>query len=57
MQEPDVPKLEQKIGMGQIEEVIVQAENELRLARNFAAYKPWEPLIGKPSEDQWRWPI
>lgn len=55
--EYDIRKLEERIGMGQIEEVIEQAQNELQTARLMLEYQVWEPLIEKPSEDQWRWPI
>ncbi|VDD96110.1 unnamed protein product [Enterobius vermicularis] len=56
-QEPDIQKLEEKIGMGQIEEVIQQAEYELQAARAILQSKAWEPLVEKPPEDQWKWPI
>lgn len=52
----DVATIEQKIGCGQIEEVIVQAENELLLARKMLNWKPWEPLIKDAPADQWAWP-
>ncbi|XP_059471832.1 NADH dehydrogenase [ubiquinone] 1 alpha subcomplex subunit 5 [Neocloeon triangulifer] len=52
----DVDQLEQKIGCGQIEEVIVQAENELVLARKMLGWKPWEPLLRAAPEGQWQWP-
>ncbi|KAI1732750.1 ETC complex I subunit conserved region domain-containing protein [Ditylenchus destructor] len=55
--EPDVHKLEEKIGMGQIEEVIEQAENELQTARILSQHKVWEPIVGEAPEGQWRWPI
>uniref|UniRef100_A0A0N5AA21 Complex I subunit B13 n=1 Tax=Syphacia muris TaxID=451379 RepID=A0A0N5AA21_9BILA len=56
-QEPDIQKLEEKIGMGQIEEVIQQAEYELQTARSIYESKAWEPLVEEPPADQWKWPV
>lgn len=56
-QEKDVFELEKKIGCGQIEEVILQAENELRLARNMLEWKAWEPLKAPAPQNQWKWPM
>ncbi|PAV61506.1 hypothetical protein WR25_10097 [Diploscapter pachys] len=55
--EPDIPKLEEKIGMGQIEEVVEQAEYELETAINMLEHKVWEPLVGPAPKGQWDWPI
>uniref|UniRef100_A0AC35TWP3 NADH dehydrogenase [ubiquinone] 1 alpha subcomplex subunit 5 n=1 Tax=Rhabditophanes sp. KR3021 TaxID=114890 RepID=A0AC35TWP3_9BILA len=55
--EDNIQKLEQQIGMGQIEEVIEQAEFELTTARAILETKAWEPLPAKPAEEQWRWPV
>nr|XP_019596265.1 PREDICTED: NADH dehydrogenase [ubiquinone] 1 alpha subcomplex subunit 5-like isoform X1 [Rhinolophus sinicus] len=43
--ETDVKKLEDQLQGGQIEEVILQAENELSLARKMIQWKSWEPLV------------
>lgn len=56
-QEPDIQKLEDKIGMGQIEEVIEQAEYELQTVRSMIDTKAWEPLVDAAPKNQWRWPI
>lgn len=56
-QETDPSIIESKIQCGQCEELLIQANNELSLARRFLAEKPWEPLISQPAEDQWKWPI
>ncbi|XP_048195581.1 NADH dehydrogenase [ubiquinone] 1 alpha subcomplex subunit 5-like [Perognathus longimembris pacificus] len=55
--EPDVKKLEDKLEGGQLEEVILQAEKELSLARKMLAWKLWEPLMEEPPANQWKWPI
>ncbi|XP_043277397.1 NADH dehydrogenase [ubiquinone] 1 alpha subcomplex subunit 5 [Venturia canescens] len=53
---PNIAEVERKIACGQIEELIVQAENELILVRNMAVWKPWEPLQETAPPHQWSWP-
>jgi NADH dehydrogenase (ubiquinone) 1 alpha subcomplex subunit 5 len=43
----NVSELETKINGGQIEEVVIQAENELNLSRKILEWKSWEPLIAE----------
>lgn len=56
LQTKDVFEIEQRINCGQAEELIIQAENELNLARKMLNWKPWEPLMAKPPKGQWDWP-
>ncbi|WKX89650.1 hypothetical protein Q1695_008922 [Nippostrongylus brasiliensis] len=49
--------LKEKIGMGQIEEVIEQAEYELEVARAILESKAWEALVEEAPKGQWNWPI
>ena len=49
--------VEKALKSGQIEEIIIQAENELELAKKMNEYKPWEPLVEEPPPGQWKWPI
>lgn len=48
--------IEKAINCGQAEELIVQAENELILARKMLGWKPWESLVTKAPSKQWDWP-
>lgn len=48
-----VEKIENQIGCGLIEEVIIQANEELELSKKMAEWKVWEPLEEKPLDDQW----
>lgn len=48
--------IETKINCGQAEELISQAQKELRLCKNFLEWKPWEPLKNQAPKEQWKWP-
>ncbi|KAF9576224.1 ndufa5, NADH-ubiquinone oxidoreductase subunit [Mortierella alpina] len=51
----DVNKIEETIDAGQIEEVVVQAVEELKLAQKMLEWKPWEPLETPAPKDQWNY--
>lgn len=53
----DIRELEKLVDCGQIEEVIIQAENELELARRLLETRAWEPLMEEPKPNQWKWPL
>lgn len=48
--------MEEKIGCGVIEEVIIQAKNELALAELLLVKRPWERLMNPIPQNQWKWP-
>ncbi|KAI9008321.1 ETC complex I subunit conserved region-domain-containing protein, partial [Gaertneriomyces semiglobifer] len=51
----DVPSIEEKIDAGQIEELIDQAEDELKLIPKMLEYKIWEPLEEPVPQGQWEY--
>lgn len=55
-QNPTVEAVEEKIGCGQIEELLIQANNEISLAKDMLKWKPWENLMDEPPAHQWTWP-
>lgn len=46
-------KIENQIGGGLIEEILIQAHEELSLANEMAGLKVWEELEESPLPDQW----
>jgi len=53
----DPGAIERKINCGQVEELILQAEKELDLARKMVKWRPWEPLVEEAPPSQWKWPL
>lgn len=49
----DVSEIEKAIDNGQIEELIIQAEEELKLVGKMEEWKPWEPLEVHIPKGQW----
>ncbi|KYM96539.1 NADH dehydrogenase [ubiquinone] 1 alpha subcomplex subunit 5, partial [Cyphomyrmex costatus] len=47
---------EDKINSGQVEELIIQARNELSLTQKMLHWKPWEKLTQEAPPNQWTWP-
>lgn len=43
----DIEKIEAMLNIGQVQEIIEQAENELELIPRMADWKPWEMQDGK----------
>ncbi|XP_003382647.1 PREDICTED: NADH dehydrogenase [ubiquinone] 1 alpha subcomplex subunit 5-like [Amphimedon queenslandica] len=54
--ETHVPAIEDKIGCGQVEELIDQANRELELVGKMEEWRPWEQPIADPPPGQWSWP-
>nr|XP_033328208.1 NADH dehydrogenase [ubiquinone] 1 alpha subcomplex subunit 5 [Megalopta genalis] len=55
-QNTNVADIENKIGYGQIEELLLQAQDELILAQRMSSWKPWESLTEEAPSHQWTWP-
>ncbi|KAK9472337.1 ETC complex I subunit conserved region-domain-containing protein [Dipodascopsis tothii] len=47
--------IEKQIGAGLIEEILIQAGEELSLTRKMLEWKPWEPLEEQPPETVWQY--
>ncbi|KAJ2866230.1 hypothetical protein GGH94_001685 [Coemansia aciculifera] len=54
-QNDDTSKIEELIGSGQIEELIYQAEDEIKLISKMAEWKAWEPLEEPAPPRQWEY--
>lgn len=50
-----ISEIESQVKCGQAEEMILQAQAELSLARNMLEWKPWESTA-KKNPSQWQWP-
>ncbi|KAJ2316617.1 hypothetical protein GGI00_006968, partial [Coemansia sp. RSA 2681] len=51
----DTAKIEELIGGGQIEELIFQAEDEIKLVSKMAEWRAWEPLEEPAPPRQWEY--
>ncbi|KAG8946158.1 hypothetical protein FRC04_012013 [Tulasnella sp. 424] len=51
----DVAAVENQLDEGQIEQVLMAAEEELNLVGKMIEWKPWEPLAEKPPVGQWEY--
>ncbi|KAI9318369.1 ETC complex I subunit conserved region-domain-containing protein [Dichotomocladium elegans] len=51
----NIAEIEQSIGNGQIEELIIQAEEELKLVAKMEEWKAWEPLQVPVPKGQWQY--
>ncbi|KAG0262439.1 hypothetical protein BG011_010156 [Mortierella polycephala] len=51
----DISKIEETLDAGQIEEVVVQAVDELKIAGKMLEWKAWEPLETPAPKDQWNY--
>jgi NADH dehydrogenase (ubiquinone) 1 alpha subcomplex subunit 5 len=49
----NVNEIEEQLNAGQIEEVILQAEDELKLVAKMEEWKPWENLETPTPKGQW----
>ncbi|OLY80476.1 NADH dehydrogenase [ubiquinone] 1 alpha subcomplex subunit 5 [Smittium mucronatum] len=49
----DVTAIETELASGQIEQLLIAAQEELRLVSKMAEWKPWEPLQEVPVQGQW----
>ncbi|KAI8902768.1 ETC complex I subunit conserved region-domain-containing protein [Globomyces pollinis-pini] len=50
-----IEEIEQKIGLGQIEELLLAAEDEIKLIDVIAADESWKPLEETPIPGQWEY--
>ncbi|ODV91783.1 hypothetical protein CANCADRAFT_365 [Tortispora caseinolytica NRRL Y-17796] len=50
-----VSDIEQKLGDGLIEELLISADKELKLLERMKEFKPWDPLVEEPPADQWKY--
>lgn len=56
LQNENIQVVEERINCGQVEELIIQAKNELSLAEKMLIWKPWQKLTQEAPLNQWTWP-